>query len=135
MDEIKERLTELKLQLVNGDRNIFHEKILSLAPAIVVHVETGIIVHATESINLMFGFLINEIEGMPVENLMPEEFRKRHAVHLKNYLKIPKQRNMGLHEMPLKGQRKTGEEFNIRISLYPFVVDQTLFTLGFIMQI
>jgi len=135
MNDIKEQLADLKLSLTKDGKNLFHEKILTLAPAIIVHVESGTIVFATDSVNAIFNYLVNELEGKEVSDLMPAEFKVAHERHLKNYLKEPKQRNMGLHGMVLKGKKKTGEEFNIKISLSPFVEDGVLYAVGFIMEI
>lgn len=135
MNDIKEQLADLKLSLTKDGKNLFHEKILSLSPAIIVHVESGRIVFATDSVNSIFNYLVNELEGKEVSDLMPPEFKIAHEGHLKKYLKEPKQRNMGLHGMILKGKKKTGEEFNIKISLSPFVEDRVLYAVGFIMEI
>jgi PAS domain S-box-containing protein len=136
MDNLKEELTNLKLQLVNKDRNIFHEKVLALAPAIIIHVHSGLIVHASESVNQMFGYIVNELEGMEVNKLLPDALRSKHSEHLKNYQADPKQRNMGsAHGTALKGLKKHGSQFDVKVSLYPFVEDTEVFALAFIMEI
>jgi PAS domain S-box-containing protein len=135
MDNFKEDLANLKLQLVNKDRNIFHEKVLALAPAIIIHVHSGLIVHASESVNQMFGYIVNELEGMEVNKLLPDALRSKHSEHLKMYKADPKQRNMGSHGTVLKGLRKNDKEFNVKVSLYPFVEDTEVFALAFIMEI
>jgi PAS domain S-box-containing protein len=135
MDDIKSKLADLKFKLVNEDRNIFHEKVLALAPAIIVHVDSGIIVHASESVNHMFGYIVNELEGMEVNKLLPGSLRNPHSEHLKKYMSEPKQRNMGGHGRPLKGLKKSSQEFEVKVSLYPFVEDREVFALGFIMEI
>lgn len=135
MDEIKNKLADLKLKLVEGDRNVFHEKILSLAPALVIHTQTGMIVFATPGVCGIFDYLDNELEGRQLEDLMPRSYRERHSKHLQGYNAQPKQRTMGEHGMILKGLKKSGEEFDLKISLYPFVVDTDLFTLAFVIEI
>jgi PAS domain S-box-containing protein len=133
MDSIRKNLADLKFKLVNEDRNIFHEKVLALAPAIIIHVSSGLIVHASESVNQMFGYIVNELEGMEVNRLLPGSLRERHSQHLKTYQADPKQRNMGSHGAVLKGLRKNEQEFNVKVSLYPFVEDTEVFALAFIM--
>lgn len=135
MDDIKQRLADLKFKLVHGDRNTIHEKILDHAPCIVVEMSTGLIIFASNRINEMFGYIYNEIEGMKVSDLMPEDYRKRHDAHLANYAKMPKYRNMGTTDMTLKGLTKNKTEFNIKISLEPFFEDQSGFVIATIIQI
>jgi len=134
-DEVKQRLADLKLKLVHGDRNIFREKIMEQAPCIIAEMRTGLIVFASKRINDIFGYIHNELEGMSVEQLMPAGFRLNHENHLKNYSKNPKYRNMGQHGMTLKGMRKDETEFNLKISLEPFFEDSDGFVLATILEI
>jgi hypothetical protein len=56
--------------------------------------------------------------------------------HLHHYESEPKQRNMGgSHNSALKGLKKSGQQFEVKVSLYPFVEGQEVFALGFIMEI
>lgn len=135
MNEVKEQLADLKLKLVDAGRNVFHEKVLSLAPALILHVESGLIVFATPGVCGMFNYLVNELEGLPIENLIPAAFKEKHRGHLVNYKNDPKQRNMGQHGMSLMGVKKHGAEFSVKIALYPFVEDKTLFVLAFVFEI
>src|SRR5689334_8505324 len=103
MDDIKEKLADLKFKLVNSDRNVIRDKVLDQAPCIITEMKTGFIIFASKRINETFGYLYNELEGKNVSDLMPTEYRKRHEMHLANYSKMPKYRNMGTTEMVLKG--------------------------------
>lgn len=134
MDNIKERLADLKLKLVHGDRNLLMDKIVNQAPCIIAEMETGLIVFASKRINDVFGYIHNEIEGKKVTDLMPESLKTRHDAHLSNYSKMPKFRNMGSEGMVLKGKRKDGKEINIKISLEPFFEDMSGFVLATIIE-
>jgi hypothetical protein len=79
--------------------------------------------------------IYNEIEGKLITDLMPESYRKRHDAHLSNYNKIPSYRNMGEHGMTLKGMKKGGLEFDIKISLEPFIHDQKTYVLATIFEV
>jgi PAS domain S-box-containing protein len=134
MDQIREKLADLKLGLLS-DRNLLKEKILDQAPCIVADADTGIIVFASKRVNDIFGMIYNEIEGKLITDLMPESYRKRHDAHLSNYNKIPSYRNMGEHGMTLKGMKKGGLEFDIKISLEPFIHDQKTYVLATIFEV
>jgi PAS domain S-box-containing protein len=135
MDNIKNRLAELKLKLVHGDKNIFLEKIQEQAPCIITEMSTGLIIFASKRVNDIFGYIYNELEGKEVEDLMPMEYRLRHSANLQNYSKFPKYRNMGKEGMTLKGQRKDQTEFDIKIALEPFYEDGEGFVLATIMEV
>jgi PAS domain S-box-containing protein len=135
MDDIKQKLADLKLKLVHGERNVLMEKIIDQAPCIIAEMETGLIVFASKRINDVFGYIYNEIEGKKVTDLMPADLKSRHDAHLANYSKMPKFRNMGAEGMVLKGRRKDGKEINIKISLEPFIEDMSGFVLATILEV
>jgi len=135
MDEIREQLAELKLKLVHGDKNVLLEKIVDQAPCIIAEMKTGLIVFASKRINDVFGYIYNSIEGKNIKDLMPESYRGKHDANLEGYAKNPKFRNMGREGMTLKGLKKDGQEFDIKISLEPFIEDMSGFVLATIIEI
>lgn len=134
-EDIRSQLAELKLSLVHSNRNIIHEKVLAWAPCIIAEMKTGMIIFASERVNQLFGYTFNSIEGLKVTDLMPDEFRKRHDAHLQNYSKKPIFRNMGEHGQNLKGLRKDGTEFDLKISLEPFYYEQKGYVLASIISL
>jgi PAS domain S-box-containing protein len=132
--DIREKLADLKLKLVHGDKNIFIEKIVDHAPCIIVEMESGLIVFASKRINEVFGYIHNELEGKNISDLMPEKLKTRHDAHLQNYAKGPKFRNMGREGMVLTGLRKDKKEFGVKISLEPFYEDLSGFVLATIID-
>lgn len=133
MDDIKQKLADLKFNIVDDDRNVIKEKIIEQSPCIVAEMKTGFIIFATKRINETFGYIYNELEGKLITDLMPEGYRKRHDEHLKKYMGDPKFRQMGTTDMKLKGLRKDSTEFDVKISLEPFFHDQTGFVLATIL--
>jgi PAS domain S-box-containing protein len=63
-----------------------------------------------------FGYTRAELIGHPLENLLPEHFRKNHSGYRAQYTAAPRQRRMGEHQA-LVGQRKDGSRFPVEISL------------------
>lgn len=74
------------------------------------------ILRANGSLEDMFGYEHGELEGRPVDILVPERVRDRHAAHRENYMKAPRSRPMGVG-LNLAGRRKDGSEFPVDISL------------------
>lgn len=104
--------------------------LLDAAPdAIVVVDEAGGIVLVNEHAEQMFGYPRGELEGAPVELLVPSARRDGHARQRAAYQGAPHRRPMGI-SMELSGRRKDGSEFPVEISLSPVTTDtgQTLIT-------
>lgn len=76
----------------------------------------GVIVNANLMLKEMFGYKRGELIGKPVDVLLPESLRQRHAGHRENYLMNPRARPMG-QGLELVGRRKDGSEFPVEISL------------------
>ena len=98
----------------------FRHKILKCSPALVVQLNTSIIVHATEVVTKMFGYVNGELVGMPVDVLIPHRFREAHDGHFAAFSGNPTERTMGGSDMHLYGLGKDGKEFPVEIGLYPF---------------
>ena len=66
----------------------------------------------------MFGYERDEIEGSPVERLVPEASRTRHGRHRQHYNAAPRARPMG-EGLELRALRKDGTTIPVEISLSP----------------
>ncbi len=66
----------------------------------------------------MFGWSREEMQGFPVERLVPPDSRSRHRQHREKYVKSPRPRPMG-QGLELLAVRKDGTNFPVEISLSP----------------
>ncbi|MGH3343392.1 MAG: PAS domain S-box protein [Carbonactinosporaceae bacterium] len=66
----------------------------------------------------LFGYTRGDLLGEPVEVLVPERLRHRHAGERSGYLAWPTTRQMG-RELALTGRRKDGTEMPVEIALNP----------------
>ena len=84
--------------------------------------EQGRIVLVNWQAEQLFGYGRDEIVGRPIENLIPERFRRRYVQHQARYLANPRLWAVdGRHE--LYGLRRDGTEFPVEIGLNPLVGD------------
>jgi PAS domain S-box-containing protein len=88
----------------------------SAAQGILVVAPDGEMLRANAMVEQMFGYGHGELEGQPVEILVPARVHRRHIAHRENYLKAPRSRPMGIG-LDLAGRRKDGSEFPLEISL------------------
>jgi PAS domain S-box-containing protein len=97
----------------------FARSALDAAPDAMIIVDSaGIIRFANRQLSVLFDYPHDEVVGASVEQLLPERFRGRHAVHRLDYHAAPHLRPMGAG-LPLYGRRRDGSEFPVEISLSP----------------
>lgn len=112
-------VADLKRQSYRNAKPIFDEQITRCVRAIIVDLEDGNILYATQPANELFGYTNGGLDGKNITDLMPERFRQAHINHLANFRAHPRQRQMGEAQMDLFGVDTAGNEFRIEISLYP----------------
>ena len=86
------------------------------AQAILAIDSGGSIVLANRMAGEMFGYAPDQLLGRPLQILLPERLRSRHAAHRAAFFSEPKSRPMGIG-LELEGLRKDGSEFPIEVSL------------------
>ena len=95
------------------------ETFLSLMPDAAVAVNRdGVIVAVNVRTESFFGYPANELEGKPIEVLVPERFRHAHRRDRAVYSSDPHARPMGAG-LDLYARRRDGTEFPVDISLAP----------------
>lgn len=98
-------------------------QLLEISPdALVVVNPSGAIVVVNEQLENLFGYSRGELEGQPLEGLLPTRFRDVHIGHRNRYAAAPRTRQMGAG-LPLFGLRKDGLEFPVDISLRSLFVE------------
>ncbi|MFG1924783.1 PAS domain S-box protein [Cryptosporangium sp. NPDC048952] len=85
----------------------------------------GVIQLVNSEAQRIFGYAAEELRGQPVEILLPEQIRERHAEHRSIYVTDPRMRRMG-EGLQLAARRKNGTEFPAEISLASIETDEGL---------
>jgi len=93
--------------------------VLDAAPdAMIIIDDRGNIRFANRQVSALFGYSHDAVIGLPVEQLMPERFRRRHVDHRRDFGDALRPRAMG-EGLALFGRRIDGSEFPVEISLSP----------------
>ena len=88
----------------------------SIQEGFIVVDKTGTILMANPRTSELFGYTPGEVEGLTVEDLIPESIRIKHKKLRTDFHQSPRKRSMG-SGMNLKAQRKDGSTFYVEISL------------------
>ncbi|MEZ5236715.1 MAG: PAS domain S-box protein [Acidimicrobiia bacterium] len=94
----------------------------ALPDGVVITDRAGTITATNERAAELFGYPAGELEGRPVEDLLPEALRQVHRAHRLRYTAAPRVRPMGIG-LELWGRRADGAEFPLEISLSPWRSD------------
>jgi len=90
----------------------------SVPSGIIMTDPAGSIIFVNSLVNEMFGYKDGELMGQSIEMLVPERYRKGHAVFREAFSKSPHARPMGMGR-DLYAVRKDGTEFPVEIGLNP----------------
>jgi diguanylate cyclase (GGDEF)-like protein/PAS domain S-box-containing protein len=102
----------------------FSGQLLEAAPdGMVIVDQQGRIVLVNHQAERLFGYGRVELLGEPVETLIPEALRPRHADHRDGFARTPHARAMGAG-LDLWALRKDGTRFPVEISLSPLEAEQ-----------
>lgn len=97
---------------------LLEEFLLASPDALLVVDGAGTILTASDAVVDLFGYRPAELAGQPVEMLIPEASRERHADYRRSYTGHPEVRPMGVG-LNLMGVRKDGTTFPVDVSLVP----------------
>lgn len=112
----------------------YREIFQSMSEGIIMVDETGKIAIANPVAEQLFGYETDGLNGLVMENLLPERYRKGHVNFRRAFNSDPHPRRMGFGR-DLTALRKDGTEFPVEISLSFTQVQGNLLVMAFISDI
>lgn len=103
---------------VSDDLGVYRSLFSAAADGLLLVDAQGSIVLANPAATSLLGYAADELVGSPVEALVPDAIRPRHAAYREAYGKAPRPRPMGT-QMELVARRKDGSEVMVEIALSP----------------
>lgn len=86
---------------------------------VLVDVETQKIVYATPGAESIFGYVTDEMVGLDLIALVPDEYQANHTLHVEGFGKHMQTRSMGKRDSTLYGKERDGKTFPVEIGLFP----------------
>jgi PAS domain S-box-containing protein len=112
------------------------QHLLRFSPDALIVVDLrGEIRFASDTVTELFGYAPAALIGQPLDILVPERLRRRHAEHVTNFLVRPSNREMGARIADLAARRADGSEFSAGIRLAPFKIGDKQFVAAAIRDI
>lgn len=112
----------------------FRQIFQSSVEAIIMVDQQGKILLANPISERMFGYAKDGMVGLFVEEMLPEQMRKRHIEYRKNFTSHPEPRPMGMGR-DLIAKRKDGSEFPVAVSLSYTMIGNEVLVMAFISDI
>jgi PAS domain S-box-containing protein len=100
------------------EQSVFRSLFSAYPDALLLVDQAGVIVMANPTAARLLGYEIGELRGLPVDALVPEAIRPRHAAYREAYGRAPQPRPMGT-QMELVARRKDGTKVMVEIALSP----------------
>lgn len=120
MEDLIKQINELKQELQGIRTETIADIIAECVPAIVVNLETNVIVYSTSLADSLFGYMEGELRGKSINDIIPERFHVLHNQHVQDYARKPVPKAMGHRDnMELFGKSRDGSQFKVEISLHP----------------
>jgi len=117
-----------------NNNDTFRQIFLSSVEAIIMVDKEGKILLANPVSERMFGYAPGGLNGLIIEELLPESFRKSHVRYRDSFNAHPEPRPMGMGR-ELVGKRRDGSEFPVAVSLSYTNVDGQLMVMAFISDV
>ena len=114
--------------------NIFKLLSESISEGIIIVNSKQEIVASNEAANAMFGYENDELEGKPLNVLIPKNYHKKHEHHFSGFMGHFETRQMG-HGRDLFGMRKDGTQFPVEAGLNPFDINEAKYVMALVSDI
>jgi PAS domain S-box-containing protein len=118
----------------NKQDNIFKLLSEAISEGIIIVNKKQEIIASNEAANIMFGYGNDELEGKPLNVLIPSNYHKNHGHHFSGFMNHFETRQMG-QGRGIFGLRKDGTQFPVEAGLNPFDVYGEKFVMALVSDI
>lgn len=116
------------------NKEIFNILSEAVSEGVVVVNNQQEIVLVNSSVQEIFGYSKDEIQGKPLSTLIPVNYHSNHKKHASTYMKNGTKRQMG-RGRDLYAQHKEGHQFPVEVGLSPISLGEDTFTMALVIDI
>jgi PAS domain S-box-containing protein len=120
--------------MIQKNQGVFQILAEAISEGIVVVDETQNIVAINSSTEDLFGYKNGELEGQPLNKLIPANYHPNHGNHFKSFYKNSEKRTMG-HGRNLFALHKSGKQFPVEVGLNPFIFEDKKYVMALVIDI
>lgn len=116
------------------DEHVFNVLFETASEGVIVVDKKQSIVSSNLAADVMFGYDKGELNGKPLNILIPQNYKVAHTSHFKDFIENSEKRQMG-HGRDLFGIKKNGIEFPVEAGLNPFMFGDEQYVMSLIIDI
>lgn len=120
--------------MLKKSQDAFHTLAEGISEGIVIVNKNQNIITTNASADTLFGYNIGELEGMPLETLIPAKYHTKHEKQVDHFYENSRRRRMA-EGHNLFGLRKNGEEFPVEVGLNPLKVGDETYIMALVIDI
>lgn len=120
--------------MIENNQEVFQILAEAISEGIVVVDETQKIIAINSSSEELFGYKNDELQGQPLNTLIPTNYHKQHGNHFQSFYKKSEKRTMG-HGRNLFALHKSGKEFPVEVGLNPFFIEGKKYVMALVIDI
>lgn len=122
------------MEVFKKDNSVFSLITEAVSEGILIVNENQQIVATNQSLDATFGYSKNELDGQPLNILIPTTYHKKHHGHVKKFVDHGSRRKMG-GGLDLEGVKKDGTRFPVEAGLNPFKFGDKTYVMALVMDI
>lgn len=120
--------------MFQNNQDVFQILAEAISEGIIIVDENQKIVASNSSTDTLFGYAKGELNGLPLDTLIPKNYHHNHAGHFKSFYNKSEKRTMG-HGRNLFGLHKKGTQFPVEVGLNPFTIYDKKYVMALIIDI
>ncbi|MCA0133387.1 sensor histidine kinase [Winogradskyella alexanderae] len=120
--------------MIRQDQEIFNILLETVSEAVVIVNQKQQIMEVNRAAESIFGYDNAEINGKPLDILMPSNYHEAHKEHFRNYIEEVGQKRMAL-SLDVYGLSKSGNIIPIEVLLNPFKIYDNTYVMALIRDV
>jgi len=120
--------------MLQQDQEIFNILLEAVSDGVIIVDNHHLIMDVNTTTEAIFGYKKSELLNRELNLLIPSNYHKKHAKHVKSFIKEGRKRSMG-DATDIYGLKKTGDIIDIEVELNPFSIYDKTYVMALIKDV